>query len=78
MLQECKDFCDALRSDPEFARQEVQKKLVLTSKETPEGPVLEVPGDVALPCAGNVLVESPIHRTSEQYITTSTPWQASS
>jgi site-specific DNA recombinase len=76
LRQECKDFCDALTSDPEFARQEIQKrikKLVLTPKETPEGWVLEVAGDVALLRTGDVLVESPIHRTSEQYTTTSTP-----
>lgn len=76
LRQECKDFCDALTSDPEFARQEIQKrikKLVLTPKETPEGWVLEVTGDVALLRTGDVLVESPIHRTSQQYIGVSTP-----
>jgi len=76
LRQESKDFCDALTGDPEFARQEIQKrikKLVLTPKETPEGAVLEVSGDVALLRTGAVLVESPIHRTSEQYITTSMP-----
>jgi hypothetical protein len=76
LRQECKDFCDALTSDPQFARQEIQKrikKLVLTPKETPEGWVLEVTGDVALLRTGDVLVESPIQRTSEQYIGISTP-----
>ena len=76
LRQECQDLCDALTSDPEFARQEIQKrikKLVLTPKETPEGPVLEVSGDVALLRTGDVLVENPIHRTSEQYIITSAP-----
>jgi site-specific DNA recombinase len=76
LRHECQDFCDALTSDPGFARQEIQKRiknLVLTPKETPEGPVLEVSGDVALLRTGDVLVESSIHRTSEQYTTTSTP-----
>jgi hypothetical protein len=76
LRQECQDFCDALTSDPEFARQEIQKrikKLVLSPKGTPEGPVLEVSGDVGLLRTGDVLVESLFHRTSEQYITTSMP-----
>ena len=76
LQQESKDFCDAMTSDPEFARQEIQKRikrLVLTPKETPEGWVLEVTGDVTLLRTGDVLLESPIQRTSEQYIGISTP-----
>jgi hypothetical protein len=76
LRQESKDFCDALTGDPEFARLEIQKrikKLVLTPKETPEGAILEVSGDVALLRTGDVLVESPIQRTSQQYIGVSTP-----
>jgi hypothetical protein len=76
LRQECKEFCDALTSDPEVARQEIQKrikKLVLTPKVTAEGPVLEVSGDVALLRTGDVLVESPIQRASEQYIAVSAP-----
>jgi hypothetical protein len=72
LRQESKDFCDALTSDPELARREIQKrikKLMLT----PEGPVLEVSGDVALLGTGDVLVESPIQQTSQQYIGISTP-----
>ena len=72
LRHECEDFSDALTSDPEFARQEIQKrikKLVLTPKETPEGPVLEVSGDVGLLRTGDVLVKGSIQRTSEQYIT---------
>jgi hypothetical protein len=75
LRQECQDFCDALTSDAEFARQEIQKrieKLVLTPKETPEGPVLEVSGDVALLPTGDVLVGSPIQRACQQYISAST------
>jgi len=47
--------------------------LVLTPKETPEGPVLEVSGDVALLHGGDVLVKNPIQRTSQQYIGVSIP-----
>jgi hypothetical protein len=71
LRQECKNFCDALTSDPEFARQEIQKrikKLVLTPKETSEGWVLEVTGDVALLRTSDVLVESPIQGIAEHYI----------
>jgi len=70
LRQECKDFCDALADDPEFARQEIQKRiksLVLTPTETPEGSVLEVSGDVALLQTGNVLVESPMEGIAEHY-----------
>jgi DNA invertase Pin-like site-specific DNA recombinase len=76
LREESQNFCDVLTSDPEVARKEIQKrikKLILTPKETPEGRVFEVSGDVALLCAGDVLVESSIHRTSEQYIAASTP-----
>ena len=58
---------------PEPEIQKRIKKLVLTPKETPEGWVLEVAGDVALLRTGDVLVESPIQRTSQQYIGVSTP-----
>jgi site-specific DNA recombinase len=76
LQRESQDFCDALAGDPEFARQEIQKrikKLVLTPKETPDGPVLEVSGDLALLRTGDVLVESSIQRTSQQYIGVSMP-----
>ena len=71
LRHECQDFCDALTGDPEFARQEIQKrikKLVLTPKETPEGPVLEVSGDVALLRTGDVLAQSPMEGIAEHYI----------
>lgn len=70
LRQECQDFCNALTDDPEFARHEIQKRiksLVLTPKETPEGPVLEVSGDVALLRTGDVLVESPLEGIAEHY-----------
>jgi len=71
LRQKCKDFCDALAGDPEFARKEIQeriKSLVLTPKYTPEGPVLEVSGNVALLRTGDVLVESPMEGIAEHYI----------
>lgn len=71
LRQESKAFCDALTSDPEFARQEIQKRikrLVLTPKDTPDRPVLEVSGDVALLRTGDVLVQSPMDGTSQHYI----------
>jgi DNA invertase Pin-like site-specific DNA recombinase len=70
LQHECQDFCDALTSDPEFARQEIQKRiknLVLTPKDTPEGSVLEVSGDVALLRTGDVLVESPMEGIAQHY-----------
>ena len=76
LRQECQDFCDVLAGDPELARQEIQKrikKLIVTPKDTPDGPVLEVSGDVALLRTGDVLVESPFQRTSEHYIGVSMP-----
>ena len=77
LRQECEDFSEALAGDPELARQEIQKrikKLVLTPKETPDGPVFEVSGDVALLRTGDVLVESPVDGTSQQYIGNSIPF----
>lgn len=76
LRQECQDFCDALAGDPEFARQEIQKRiknLVLTPKDTPDGTVLEVSGDVALLRTGDVLVQSPVDGTSQHYIRTFIP-----
>jgi site-specific DNA recombinase len=70
LRRECQDFCDALTSDPEFARQEIQKRiknLILTPKDTPQGPVLEISGDVALLRTGDVLVESPMEGTAQHY-----------
>jgi hypothetical protein len=61
--KECETFCELLKSDPERARGEIQKrikKLVLTPKETPGGAVLEVSGDIELLRTGDVLEESPL------------------
>jgi site-specific DNA recombinase len=71
LRHECQDFCDALTSDPEFARQEIQKRiknLVLTPKDTPEGQFLEVSGDVALLRTSDVLDESPMEGIAQHYI----------
>lgn len=71
LRRETKDFCDALTSDPEFARQEIQKRinrLVLTPRETPDGVVFEVSGDVALLRNGDVLDESPLEGIAQHYI----------
>lgn len=51
LRKECKDFCEVLVGDPELAKQEIQKrikKLVLMPKQTLNGTVLEVTGDVEL------------------------------
>lgn len=40
---------------------------ILTPKDTLEGPVLEVSGDVALLRTGDVLVESPLEGIAQQY-----------
>jgi DNA invertase Pin-like site-specific DNA recombinase len=74
LRQESRDFCDALAGDAEFARREIQKRirsLVLTPKETAEGPVLDVSGDVALLGTGDVLVESPMEGIAQHYISAS-------
>ena len=71
LRQECRDFCDALAGDAEFARREIQKhikSLVLTPKDTPDGQVLEVSGDVELLRTGDVLLECPMEGIAEHYI----------
>ena len=70
LQQECQDFCDVLKSDPETARREIQKrikKLVLTPKQTPDGAALEVSGDIELLRMGGVLDESPLEETAQHY-----------
>jgi DNA invertase Pin-like site-specific DNA recombinase len=72
LVEECKDFSDALAGDPEVARREIQKRiknLVVTPKETPEGTMLEVTGDVDLFRGGSdVLLGVSLERNSQQYI----------
>jgi hypothetical protein len=72
--QGMQSFCELLMSEPEIASQEIQKRIkriALTPKETADGVVLEVSGDVELLRAGDVLVESPLDGTLQQYIGTS-------
>lgn len=76
LRQECKDFCEALAGDPELAKKEIQKRiknLVITPKDTPNGTVLEVKGDVALLRTGDVMLGVSMEGTSQQYIGSSIP-----
>lgn len=71
LRKESQDSCELLKTDSERARREIQKrikKLVMTPKETPNGAVLEVLGDIELLRTGDVLDESPLKRTPQQYI----------
>jgi site-specific DNA recombinase len=70
LRKESQDFCELLKCDPERARQEIQKrikKLVMTPKETPNGAVLEVSGDIELLRTGDVLDESPLEGIAQHY-----------
>jgi site-specific DNA recombinase len=70
LRQERQNFCEALTGDPEVARREIQKRitnLIVTPKETPDGAVLEVTGDVGL-FRGDVLLGVSLEGISEQYI----------
>ncbi len=76
MRRESQDFCELLKGDPERARQEIQKrikKLVMTPKETPNGAVLEVSGDIELLRTGDVLLESPLEGIAQHC---TLPWIA--
>jgi hypothetical protein len=69
LREECNNFCELLVSDAETARREIQmriKKRVLTPRETPDGMVLEVCGDVELRRAGDVLVESSLEGIADR------------
>jgi hypothetical protein len=70
LRKESQTFCELLKGDPERARQEIQKRitrLVMTPKETPNGAVLEVSGDIELLRSDSVLEESPLDGTAQQY-----------
>jgi site-specific DNA recombinase len=70
LRKECNDFCELLKGDPETARREIQKhikKLVMTPKETPDGAVLEVSGDIELLRTGDLLDESPLDGIAQHY-----------
>ena len=68
---ESQHFSEALAGDPELARREIQKRiktLTITPKQTPEGTMLEVTGDVALFRGGSdVLLGVSMEGISEQY-----------
>jgi site-specific DNA recombinase len=70
LRKERQDFCELLAGDPETARREIQKritKLVLTPRETSDGTVLEVSGDIELLSTGDVLLESPLEGIAQHY-----------
>jgi hypothetical protein len=59
-----------LTSDPEVAKREIQKrikKLALTPKQTPNGTVLELTGDVQLFQHEDVMLNNSMEGTSQQY-----------
>jgi len=70
-------FCGILTSDPARARQELQKrikKLILTPRDTPNGPVLEVTGDVALFARdGDVMQTNSLEGIAQHYSAGSIP-----
>jgi hypothetical protein len=70
LRKECGDFCGLLKGDPETARREIQKrikKLVFTPRETPNGSVLEVSGDLELVRTTDVLLGSPMEGIVQHY-----------
>ena len=76
LQQERQSFCDELAGDPVLAKQEIQKrikKLIVTPKETPDGAVLEVSGDVELLRGGDVMLGVPLEGIAQHYIAGSIP-----
>jgi len=70
LRRESKDFCSVLVADPEVAKREIQKrikKLVLTPKQTANGTVLEVTGDVGLFQRPDVMVNNLMDETAQHY-----------
>lgn len=70
LRKESKDFCQVLVGDPEIAKREIQKrikKLVLTPKQTSNGTVLEVTGDVGLFQQPDVMVNNLMDETVQHY-----------
>jgi site-specific DNA recombinase len=70
LRQASQQFSEALTSDPQRGKQEIQKritKLVLTPKETPEGRRLEVTGDVALFVENDVMVNNSMEEITQHY-----------
>ena len=70
LRKESKDFCEVLVGDPEIGKREIQKrikKLVLTPKQTPNGAVLEVTGDVGLFQRPDVMVNNLMDEPAQHY-----------
>jgi len=70
LRKECKEFCEVLVGDPELAKQEIQKrikKLVLTPRQTPNGTLLELSGDVQLFQHEDVMLNSSLEGTAQHY-----------
>ncbi len=76
LRQQSRQFHEILVSDPERAKQELQKhirKLVLTPKDTPEGRRLEVTGDVALFAGDDVMVNNSLEGIAQHYTSVPLP-----
>jgi hypothetical protein len=70
LCRRSQEIADVLAGDPEFAKQQLQKritKLVLTPKETPAGPVLEVSGDVTLFTPADVMHTNSLQGIAQHY-----------
>ena len=70
LRRESKGFCQVLVGEPEMAKREIQrhvKKLVLTPKQTANGTVLEVTGDVGLLQTDDVMVNNLMDETAQHY-----------
>ena len=71
LRQKARQFCDVLTGDPALARQELQKritKLILTPKDKPDGPVLEVTGDIAMFVGDDVMLTNSLEGIGVHYI----------
>jgi hypothetical protein len=74
LRKESKDFCQVLVGDPEIAKREIQKRIkriVLTPKQTSNGTVLDVTGDVGLFQRDGVMVNNLMDETAQGYTATS-------
>jgi site-specific DNA recombinase len=70
LRKESSDFCEVLTGDPETAKREIMKRinqLVLTPKQTPNGTVIEVAGDVELFRHEDVVLNNSMDGTAQQY-----------
>jgi site-specific DNA recombinase len=71
LRKECKTFCAVLVGNPELAKQEIQKRIkqpVLTPRQTADGTVLDVIGDVELLQAQkDVMLNSSMEGIAQHY-----------